>query len=433
MGRRLRGPVAAMALTLPGLAGCFVAFALLPHDRLLEPLTLLLAGCTAMGVVAYIDLDERLLIDASFVPSMLAIGFLGPAPAFAMVIVGEAVVWLLRPFRLIAVPVNVLSLGAPALAAGMIVDALDPSGLGFFLVLGSLGLAALLVNDLLLTSLIGVLDDAPIASRLQEHRKLFPAIGINTLLALAIAALYQHTGITAIAAVLIAMTAFNYMVGQMLKAQRLASSSQHLVAEVLDAEERERRNLSERLHDETIQNLLIARQDVADAERGEKSAFGRARRALDRAVNELRGAVVELHPVVIEQRGLESTLDVIAQRQARVGKFAVSLRVDPKVEGVCDRLLLAVSRELLANVAKHARARHAELQIGRVNGEIILDVRDDGRGFCGQVAKAAVADGHIGLASLNERVSAIGGRLVISSSPGQGAHIRVLVPTGGSG
>jgi two-component system NarL family sensor kinase len=417
-----------MALTLPGLAACFISFAFMSHDRLFEPLALLLAGCTVVGVVAYIDLDDRLLIDASFVPSMLAIGFLGPAPAFAMVIVGEAVVWLFRPFRLIAVPINAFSLGAPALAAALFFQALDPSGVAFFLVLGLCGLGALVLNDLLLTSLIGVLDDAPIASRLREHLRLAPAIAINVLLGLATAALYEHTGITSIAVVLLAMTAFNYMVTQVLKAQRLASSSQRLVADVLDAEERERRNLSERLHDEAIQNLLIARQDVADAERGESSGFARARLALDRAVAELRGAVIELHPVVLEQRGLGLTLDAIARRQGRLGKFAVSLDVDPQAEGVRDRLLLAIGRELLTNVAKHARARHAELQIARRNGHIVVDIRDDGRGFQSHFAKAAVASGHIGLASLTERVAAVGGSLDISSTPGRGAHIRVVLP-----
>ena len=104
-----------MALTMPGLAACLIAFALLPKDRLLDPLTLLLAACTLFASVAWVDLDERLLIDASFVPSVLAMGFLGPAPAFAIVVVGELGSWCVRRYRKVVVPINTFGLGAPAL------------------------------------------------------------------------------------------------------------------------------------------------------------------------------------------------------------------------------------------------------------------------------------------------------------------------------
>ncbi|HEX2397817.1 MAG TPA: hypothetical protein VHI73_06735, partial [Solirubrobacteraceae bacterium] len=117
-----------MAITLPGLAVCFVAFALAPHDQLLSPLTLVLAGCAVIASVAWIDLDDRLLVDASFVPSLLAIGFLGPAEVVAVLALGEICSWCIRRYRAVVVPINMFGLIAPALLAATAFDAIGPRG-----------------------------------------------------------------------------------------------------------------------------------------------------------------------------------------------------------------------------------------------------------------------------------------------------------------
>jgi signal transduction histidine kinase len=424
-----------MALTLPGLAGCFVVFAAASHDQLGEPLALVLAGCTLLASIADIDLDDRILIDASFVPTILAIAFLGPAVAFALVLVGTVGSWLVRRhYRAVVVPINVFGLGAPALLGAWLFQAVDPSGAAFYVLLSGIGLGGLVVNDLLVTPLMGVLDDAPIVGRLSEHVRLFPALAINVMFAVATAALLPRAGWAAIAIVLLAIIAFNYMVKQMLATQRqakqvadLAGSRQRLVVQALDAEERQRRHLSERLHDEAIQDLLMARQDLAEAERGNRGAFRQTRKALDRALTELRGAVFDLHPTVLERGGLAPALKALAQQQARLGNFEVSLSVDPHAQGVRDRLLVAIIRELLRNIAQHANARRAEVRIARRNGAICLDVRDDGRGFHESARSEALRSGHIGLASAAERVEAAGGRFEFVNAP-RGAHIRVTVP-----
>ena len=259
------------------------------------------------------------------------------------------------------------------------------------------------------------------------------------MLALATASLYSSQGLSAIAVVLVAIIAFNYMVTQMLKARgrarhiaELAASRHRLVVEALNAEDRERRRLSERLHDEAIQDLLIARQDLADARHGNPAGLPRVEHALDNALRELRATVFDLHPTTLDNAGLAPALEAVATQQARAGSFQPKVSVDPCAAGLRDRLLFAVSRELITNVAKHADARVAEIEIARDGPSIVLDVRDDGHGFNDRNRAAAVRSGHIGLASIAERIEAVGGTVDISSAPGAGAHIRVVLPAAGA-
>lgn len=429
------GAAKAMALTLPGLVCCVAVFIASPHDRLFDDVTLLLAGCTVVANVAWVDLDDRLLIDGSFVPSLLAMAFLGPAAAFFLVVVGEVGSWVVRRYRAIVMPINMFGLGLPAILGAIVVELLSPRGVAFYAILPMVGFAALALNDLLLTSLIGVLDAAPIAARLRHHLRLLPALGINVFLALATARLYASEGLIAIAVVLVLILAFNYMVSQMLKAQRraerigeLAASRQRLVVEALGAEERERRDLSERLHDEAVQDMLLARQELAEARRGEPQSLARADMVLAKALDGVRQAVTDLHPSVLAENGLAASLSAVAEREARLGGFCVDVAIEPDVDCCHARLLFRVARELLRNINKHAGARSAGLRIWRTPQEVVVAVWDDGRGFPPSALKTALAAGHVGLASVRERVEALGGRFEPTSELGQGSRFRVCLP-----
>jgi signal transduction histidine kinase len=82
-----------------------------------------------------------------------------------------------------------------------------------------------------------------------------------------------------------------------------------------------------------------------------------------------------------------------------------------------------VVAERLANVAKHAHASIAEVNLVRQGGRLIVRVRDDGAG-------GADPNRGTGIRGLTDRVQALGGRLRFESSPGQGTEIRVTIPCG---
>lgn len=206
----------------------------------------------------------------------------------------------------------------------------------------------------------------------------------------------------------------------------LATSRGRLVAQTLDAEDRARRRLAEALHDEALQNLLAARQLL---EAGDAGSTALAREGLDEGVAQIRQAVFDLHPYLLEQAGLRAALQAIADRAGQRVDFTARVEVDPVVEGQRDQLLFSLARELIANAAKHSGARSLDVTIHPDDEGLALTVADDGRGIATDAVATAQADGHIGLASCVERAQAAGGHLLITSGPdGQGTIVRVRVP-----
>jgi two-component system, NarL family, sensor kinase len=213
----------------------------------------------------------------------------------------------------------------------------------------------------------------------------------------------------------------------------LAEQRGRLASHALRAEQRERRRIAELLHDESVQTLSLARQELIDYQRtGREDAFERARSAIDETMAQLRGEIFELHPYVLDHAGLQAALAAIAERSAeRTGaEFAVA--VDPLAAGVHDELLLVIARELMSNVVKHGGAKRVVVSIAVDSEQIELQVRDDGRGFDADARRAtALLDGHIGLASSEQRARSAGGELVVSSRPGAGTSVLVTLPVSG--
>ena len=211
----------------------------------------------------------------------------------------------------------------------------------------------------------------------------------------------------------------------------LAAARGRLAAQILDAEEHTRRRISEMLHDHSLQDLLAARQDLAEAVANPSRAVehaARARASVERAARDLRDAVADLHPVLLEEGGLPAALAAIADHRGRRGGFDCRVNVDPDAVGLHDALLVSLARELLTNVAKHARATRAAVDVRREGEWLVLEVVDDGRGAAAGCLEAALGEGHIGLAALTRRVEALGGRFEFSSAPGRGTQVRASIP-----
>lgn len=206
----------------------------------------------------------------------------------------------------------------------------------------------------------------------------------------------------------------------------LAASRGRLVAQALDAEDRARRRLAEALHDDALQNLLAARQLLGSRNGGELELVAEG---LDRSVEQIREAVFDLHPYLLERAGLRAALQAVAARAGQRAGFASTVRVEPAAQALHDQLLFAIARELLTNCAKHAGAETVEVTIRRLQDAVELVVTDDGRGIDAARVRAAPLRGHIGLASCAERAEAIGGEFEIAPNPsGRGTRVRVSLP-----
>jgi two-component system, NarL family, sensor kinase len=213
---------------------------------------------------------------------------------------------------------------------------------------------------------------------------------------------------------------------------RLATQRERLAAHALAAEQRERRRLAENLHDASVQTLSLARQELADFRRtGREDAFERTREALDETLAQLRGEIFDLHPYVLDHAGLPAALRAIADRCAERLGAEITVAVDPAAAGRHDELIVVVARELLTNAVKHSGARHVVVSVAADHERIELEVRDDGAGFDPGRRELALRDGHVGLASSEQRVRSAGGEFVVTSAPGAGTVVQAVLPSDG--
>jgi two-component system NarL family sensor kinase len=211
----------------------------------------------------------------------------------------------------------------------------------------------------------------------------------------------------------------------------LVDDRERLVTEVLAAETRERRTLAEGLHDGPIQSLLAARHDLetAAAHLPEDEGLRRADENLLEVVRELRSAIFELHPHVLEEIGLEAAVRQVAEVSALRGGFELTLDLDDLAHRHDqDRLLYSVARELLSNVVRHAEAHHVTVALHDSDDKRMLTITDDGKGVDVRVLADRVSRGHIGLASQRLRMESAGGRLDVEPAPGGGTIAAAAIP-----
>jgi len=201
----------------------------------------------------------------------------------------------------------------------------------------------------------------------------------------------------------------------------------------------ERTRLSREIHDSVGQglssiNLLLqaAEQDWdAHPARARAHVITAASTARD-GLDEVRRVVRDLAPADLADGDSASALPAALQRVAAQapGGLPVEVRVDGNpvcVPPAVAAALVRTARGALANVHEHALARRVALTLTYHRDEVVLDVRDDGRGFDpGQVLAKGIR-GH-GLAGIRQRASALGGQAHVESAPGEGTTVSVRFP-----
>ena len=215
------------------------------------------------------------------------------------------------------------------------------------------------------------------------------------------------------------------------RAEELQHRVEHLTQTrtgAVDAADAERRRLERDLHDGTQQrlvslamNLGLARVQAQTAQQAQQ-ALAEAHEEAKAALAELRHLVRGLHPVVLEDRGLDAALSGLAARLPIPVRLTVDVprRPLPAVEAVA----YFVVSEGLANIAKHAQASQAEVFVRRAGDRLHLIISDDGVGG----ADAARGTGLTGLA---RRAASVDGTFEIASPPGGPTLITVDLPCAG--
>ncbi len=202
-----------------------------------------------------------------------------------------------------------------------------------------------------------------------------------------------------------------------------------LVAESMQADERTNRDLAEHLHDGPLQTLLAARMELDEVrERIPDPALDMVYAALNDTAAGLRSTVTALHPQVLAQLGLAPGVRELLRQYETRGDFIIDADLEEVGRPASQALLYRAARELLANINKHADATEVTVRLFRAGDRIVLTVADDGAGFEPSIVDQRVAEGHIGLASLQARFDSMGGAMSIDSTIGSGTVVTVTSP-----
>jgi len=223
-------------------------------------------------------------------------------------------------------------------------------------------------------------------------------------------------------------------------AQKVKTAQQSLrgyLGAITTGQEEERRRLARDLHDDTIQSLIALNQRIqlAQLSANDKTTTTQLLQMQQMAaqiIADLRRLTRDLRPVYLEELGLVPAVEMLARDTSRV----LQIPVDFRTEGTEQRLppqvelaLYRVMQEALSNVSRHAQASCADVHLHFATDALTLTVRDNGRGFVVPESPAEMApSGHFGLLGVQERVEAIGARLIIHSTPGAGTDLEVRLP-----
>ena len=197
----------------------------------------------------------------------------------------------------------------------------------------------------------------------------------------------------------------------------------------------ERQRLARELHDSVTQALysqtLLAEAGRRLARAGDwervENFLARLGDTAQQALKEMRLLVYELRPLAVERDGLVGALQHRLDAVEKRAGVKARVRVDGEFElpGAVEGELFRIACEALNNALKHAGASSVTVTLFADEGQLVMEIEDNGRGF---VVGEAVDDGGVGLSSMRERVERLGGSLHIIAAPGQGTRIRTLLP-----
>lgn len=199
------------------------------------------------------------------------------------------------------------------------------------------------------------------------------------------------------------------------------------------AADEERRHLARELHDSVSQAIYavvltshaVRKRLVADPQ-GSTAALDSVIELAEGALAEMRALIFELRPEVLADVGLvgalERQLDGLELRHALTTDK--HLGDEPDIAFAAKQVLLRVVQEALHNVAKHAHAHEVRVRMQHDDRTLRITIEDDGVGF----DAARTYPGHLGLTSMHERVSQLGGVLTVTSAPGSGTTVDLRLP-----
>ena len=212
------------------------------------------------------------------------------------------------------------------------------------------------------------------------------------------------------------------------------SQARDLAGKLLSAQESERKRIARELHDDLTQRLAASAIEVGKLARQQEvpnevqDVLTRIKDDLADSSENVHRLSRQIHSSILNDMGLEEALRNECDRLAKRNEIPVSYQVGELPESISSDVALCLFRigqESLWNIAKHAHASRAEVELTSDEESIYLAVRDWGDGF---EANSIQKNGGLGLASMKERARLVGGELRIDSKPSSGTLVEVTIP-----
>ena len=211
--------------------------------------------------------------------------------------------------------------------------------------------------------------------------------------------------------------------------RRLEAERRRAGSAALRAQEQERARVARDLHDEVNQSLtgLLLRLEALREQAPPEllAELDETKGVANQAMGELLSLARQLRPTALDDHGLVAAISGQIEQLRSTGKEA-ELDADGDFSRLPDDVQLVlyrVAQEALTNAARHSEAKRIDVRLLRRDGQVELEVRDDGRGFVFEQSESG-----LGIAGMRERALAVGGELTIESRPGKGTTVRLQVP-----
>ena len=234
----------------------------------------------------------------------------------------------------------------------------------------------------------------------------------------------------------------NFLGGAVENARLLMTIHEHreelkgLTARLFQSQELERRRIARELHDEAGQALTGINFTLETIGKGlsaesdsTRQLINDVKKQINHTYQDIRRLSYTLHPALLSDLGLEPALDSYMTGIAKHTEMNIDFkmvgfkeRLNPEIETVLYRL----SQEALTNTLKHSGAKHFKLSIIKSYPHIIFAAKDDGVGF--DSSEFIKHKDTLGLLSMRERASMLGGSFSLRASKGKGTHIRIKIP-----
>ncbi|PKO16627.1 MAG: hypothetical protein CVU39_07330 [Chloroflexi bacterium HGW-Chloroflexi-10] len=217
-------------------------------------------------------------------------------------------------------------------------------------------------------------------------------------------------------------------------ADKLNAAQQNLhsyIGAITAGVENERRSLARELHDDTIQTLIALNQRIQliliKSPETQKDSLGELQTLVQQSMVNLRRMIRGLRPIYLEDLGLVAALEMMANEIGQAANILIifySKGQEQRFGSQIEMSLYRMIQESLNNVAHHSNASQAWVDLDFKNSELIISIRDNGKGFVVPTNPAEFPEkGHFGLLGLKERAELINSNLEIISSPGKGTTI----------